>query len=131
VLGDRGLGIRLRAEIAFAGCVVPEFSWRFSGPGEVWPCQVFGNREDQLLMKTLAPTPRTYPAIAAIARCNGIMAARSRSCRGLEVFANHTRVTSRDSQEADGWTFRLSPTLLPVSKRMDANAHRLRKLRLG
>jgi hypothetical protein len=73
----------------------------------------------------------TYPAIAAIARCNGIMAARSRSCRGLEVFANHTRVTSRDSQEADGWTFRLSPTLLPVSKRMDANAHRLRKLRLG
>ena len=27
--------------------------------GEVWPCLVFGNREDQLLMKTLAPNPGT------------------------------------------------------------------------
>ena len=38
-----------------------------------------------------------------------------RSCRRLEVLANHPRVTSRDSQETDGRTFWLSSSLFPVS----------------
>lgn len=66
------------------------------------------------------PRTDTYPAYRR--------ALRSR--RRFEVLANDPRMTRRDSQQCDRRTVRMPAALLPVAQRVDADPHRLGKLRL-
>ena len=74
-------------------------------------------------------------AIGARRRAGKRLAIRSRdpapSSGRVEVLADDSGVTSRDPEEGDGGALGVSPSLLPIPKRVNADTHGLSELGLS
>src|SRR6185436_4977712 len=54
---------------------------------------------------------------------NEVVVYAAPSCRELDIFSNDPRMARGDAEQCDRGSLRLSPALLPVAERVDADAH--------